>query len=333
MKKIIASALFLLGFSAAHAQYMSFFGDSTWEYHITYLTNIPEDYINCPPEEPNPLGVYCRTYSWQYNKNHYIGDPSIPYPIINDTHGYLDQTTTGEPSFEANWHVLYEDTLFGRLYWRDIIICDMSLAEGDTFVLPFYSGFDHPFDVRYLLVDSVRYNSNRKTIFLSLINHQEDYFYGTMYANQHPNRQFSIRFIEGIGPTYGFVDGYMTLQVGFPTIRFLALLLCFNKDGNLIYMEDENLGCDQTCVGVQDYTQMVVNLYPNPATQYIVLDMSTGEEMDGMVVITDMLGRQCLQQKVGETSVRISVSDLPTGMYFLTYTDGDRKVTRKFLKG
>ena len=332
MKRIITSALFLFALLNARGQYMSFFGDSTWEYHITYLTNIPDDYINCPPEEPNPLGVYCRTYSWQYNKNHYYGDPSIPYPTY-DPHGYLDQTTTGPwPSMESQWHMLYEDTLFGRLYWKDIIICDMSLAEGDTFVLPFYVSFVHPFDVRYLLVDSVRYISNRKTIFLSLINHQEDYFYGTMYANQHPNRQFSIRFIEGIGPSYGFIDGYMKHQDVLPTIRFLALLLCFSKDGNLIYMEDENLGCDQTCVGVQDYTQMVMNLYPNPATQYVILDMSTGEEMNGTVVITDMLGRQCLQQKVGETSVRISVTDLPTGMYFLTYLDGERKFTRKFMK-
>ena len=164
-----------------------------------------------------------------------------------------------------------------------------------------------------------------------MINHQEDYFYGSMYANQYPSRQFSIRFIEGIGPSYGFVDGYMTHEDAFPNIRFLALLLCFNKDGNLIYMEDESLGCDQTCVGVQDYSQMVINLYPNPATQYVVLDMSTGEEMDGMVVITDMMGRQCIQQKTEGSNIRIPVSDLPSGMYFLTYSDGKGKVTRKFL--
>ena len=131
----IAALLFVV--LPAHAQYMSFFGDSTREYHITYLTKIPDDYINSPPEEPNPLSVYCRTYSWQYNRNHYCGDPSIPYPTYNP-HGYLDQTTIGL-SFESNWHILYEDTLFGRLYWRDIIICDMSLTEGDTFVLPFIS--------------------------------------------------------------------------------------------------------------------------------------------------------------------------------------------------
>lgn len=75
-----------------------------------------------------------------------------------------------------------------------------------------------------------------------------------------------------------------------------------------------------------------MNLYPNPVTEYVVLDMSTGEEMFGSVVITDMLGRQCFQQRVMGTNCQIAVSDLPAGMYFLTYTDGKRKVTKKFLK-
>ena len=61
MKKILTSALFLLGFIAAHAQYMSFFGDSTWEYHITYLTNPPDDYIYYPPEVPSIIVLYSGT--------------------------------------------------------------------------------------------------------------------------------------------------------------------------------------------------------------------------------------------------------------------------------
>ena len=102
-------------------------------------------------------------------------------------------------------------------------------------------------------------------------------------------------------------------------------------------MVNENLGCDQSCfgyqdVGLQQYPQSYLNVYPNPASQYVVLDMSTGEEMDGSIVITDMLGRLCTVQKAEGTKCQIAVSDLPTGMYFLTYSNGKRKVTRKFLK-
>ncbi|MCR4872730.1 MAG: T9SS type A sorting domain-containing protein, partial [Bacteroidales bacterium] len=43
-------------------------------------------------------------------------------------------------------------------------------------------------------------------------------------------------------------------------------------------------------------------------------------------------GRLCLVQKAEGAKFQIAVSDLPTGMYFLTYSDGERTVTRKFLK-
>ena len=82
---------------------------------------------------------------------------------------------------------------------------------------------------------------------------------------------------------------------------WLGLLQCMYKDDSLVYMANEALGCDQTCVGLQDHPQIVMNLYPNPATQYVMLDMGTGEEMDGWVTITDMQGRQCLQQKADAT--------------------------------
>ena len=85
-------------------------------------------------------------------------------------------------------------------------------------------------------------------------------------------------------------------------------------------------------MGLQGVAMPYVNLYPNPAAEYVVLDLSTGEEMDGLFVITDMLGRQCLQQEAEGTKCQIPVADLPTGMYFLTYKDGRRTVTKKFLK-
>ncbi|MBO4504671.1 MAG: T9SS type A sorting domain-containing protein [Bacteroidales bacterium] len=85
---------------------------------------------------------------------------------------------------------------------------------------------------------------------------------------------------------------------------------------------------------IDDHTMSAqdLHLYPNPATQYVTLEMSEGEEMNGSAVITDLLGRVCHQQKAEGTQCRIPVADLPTGMYFLTYQDGGKTVTKKFLK-
>ena len=344
MKKIITLALFLFGLFSVQAQYMSFFGDNTWEYHITYLTQTPEDYLNSTPQNPTPLNTYCQTYTVRYDKD--VFDDS--------THHYLP--LSGDSVALLRWSRLSEDTLNGRLYvdtrgwgnepYRSILVCDMSLSEGDTFVLEddgFYAedvlGSNTPegwlydrIGDRSMVVDSVRYIDGKKNIFLSLIDHQNDYFFGSDYANQRLGYNFSIRFIEGIGASYGLLPGRREpapVSDLFPT---MGLMLCMYKDNSMVYMADETLGCDQTSLGLPEQFQQVMNLYPNPSTQHVVLDMSTGEEMDGSVIVTDMLGRQCLQQKAEGTSVRISVSALPTGMYFLTYTDGKRTVTRKFMK-
>jgi len=350
----LAIAALLLVVLPAHAQYMSFFGDSTWRYQVTYITQPPEEYQNYPPEVPNQLGVYCRTRSYSFRKDNF-DDPY--YSTISSQNADLD----GDAG-------LVEDTVFGRLYNGQYLICDMSLTEGDTFILKgmcgrFYEGSYYPNeDLVYrqwvqtdsifftMKVDSVRYILDRKIIYLSLLDHLEDYFFGTGSGNLLTDYHLSIRFIEGIGPTYGLLSNCMYAQnptdfSPWPGVSsfiiydwiinlhpWLGLLQCMYKDESLVYMAHESLGCDQTCVGVQDYSQMVINLYPNPATQYVVLDMNTGEEMDGMVVITDMMGRQCIQQKTEGSNIRIPLSDLPSGMYFLTYSDGKREVTRKFLK-
>ena len=316
-------AAVLLALTPAHAQYMSFFGDSTWEYHAVVVTQPPENYLNFPPEIPSPLGAYSHTCSYKFNKNiHSYSNPNAYLSLGYDT----------DPLIWGGGEIIYEDTIFGRLYSGRVLICDMSLSEGDTFCLENYIT-----DNRLMLVDSVRYMAGRKTIYLSLIDHLDDYFFGTLYASQHAEFPLSIRFIEGIGPSYGIspwgseeVPPYGAhLNEGYD---FLSYLLCLHKDDSLVYLADERLGCVQTCVGLDNQPYFSMSLYPNPATQYMVLDMSTGEEMEGSVEVTDMLGRQFLQQKAEGTRVQILVADLPTGMYFLTYSDGKRKVTKKFMK-
>ena len=330
-------AALLLSALPAHGQYMSFFGDSTWEYRVMAISKPPELYPNNPQEEPNMLGIYCRTFALRFDKNR-----TSEYNLYYDT--LRTYYTSEGPFFRPHCPgsatncpaTIREDTVYGRLYSTDQIICDMSLTEGDTFVP---HGYYSDFGPRTFLVDSVRYYSGRKTICLSLLDHQDDYFFGTIYADQHADYPFSIRFIEGIGPTYGIISGneiasfYLGPYTQPLTQPYLTLTLCVHKDDSLVYMADERLGCYQACVGLSEYSPpSIMNLYPNPATQYVMLDLSTGEDMNGSVTITDILGRVCHQQNAEGSRCRIPVAELPAGMYFLTYRDRERTVTKKFLK-
>ena len=334
----------------AHAQYMSFFGDSTWKYQYTVITRPPQDYIDYPPETPNALGVYCITKSACFSRDYMTNN--LQYRSLCHDHD-------GEPH-ASEWdgrNYLQEDTMNGRLFDFHYLICDMSLSVGDTFVHKgqcntLYDDYWPPHIDTVcvaMIVDSIQYIAGRKNIFLSLLDHQDDYFFGTGNQGQLNDYNLSIRFIEGIGPSYGLLDHYCS-HINFYNLYHdihpigwfyflnpqLNLLQCMYKDDSLVYLAHEGLGCDQSCfgyqVGLQDFAMSYVNLYPNPATEYVMLDLSTGEDMDGLVEITDMLGRTCLQQEAERTKCKIPVADLPTGMYFLTYNDGRRTVTKKFLK-
>lgn len=312
-------AALLLTALPAHGQYMSFFGDSTWVYHVVAVQSPPAYATSFP------LGVYSRTFTMTFDKSSHQNLQGEDYFSALAYSSCMPRCWSG---------LLREDTAHGRLYRSGRLVCDMSLAEGDTFSWVSFSGLK-----RLMLVDSVRYYSGRKTICLSLLNHPDDYFFGTVYADQHADYPFSIRFIEGIGPTYGTCTGeeysYPNVPPGYGALAqpYLTLLLCLYKDDSLVYMADERLGCEQQHVGVSEHPSMsAMNLYPNPATQYVVMDMSTGEEMEGTVVITDMLGRHRIQQNAEGSRCRIPVAELPAGMYFLTYRDGKRTIVRKFIK-
>lgn len=87
-------------------------------------------------------------------------------------------------------------------------------------------------------------------------------------------------------------------------------------------------GTDTTQVSILSSIQAQVNLYPNPANDVINIEVS-GAQIQAIEVI-DMAGRKVKQPAVATR--RISVSDLPKGLYTVRITTGNGVVCRKFVK-
>ena len=74
MKKIILSAAFLMLMLGSYGQYMSFFGESTWSYSMTYLDLGGDLYFtDHPPFDSihlalNPLGAHCQTFVYCFDR-------------------------------------------------------------------------------------------------------------------------------------------------------------------------------------------------------------------------------------------------------------------------
>lgn len=303
MKRIILLAALLVGSFCSHAQYESFFGVHNWSYNIAY-------YETCYTDEYDPtnLGPCTATEAFEFSKTNTEWLDSVLF-------------------FKSQYVFLREDTSLGQLFARyqdfdrEYLLCDLSLEEGDTFhfVWPW-----NMFEVYYhgdMLVDSVRYYNGEKTIYLSCVSEYDacPSDYGIPYYN------ISLRFMEGIGPMYGFYPPTSETSLG--------ILLCLYKDAALCYMTHEDLGCYQNCSGIEDYPSSLLEIWPNPTKESITLDFSTNTAMEGQVIIRDLSGRICLLQTITGNHTTISLQPLSPGMYLLTYVDGEnRKITKKFVK-
>ena len=229
---------------------------------------------------------------------------------------------------------LREDTVTGRLYGRysnvetdeEYVLCDLSLSVGDTLLIP--GGLLTVYGDKPMVVDSVTHIFGKKVIHLKALQEDDDYYFGAFNAPYMREYNISLRFIEGIGPTFGIV----------PTFEFsfendLGLLLCMHKDDTLHYMTHETLGCNQCGADIPEYSQSIPQVFPNPTIGNITMAFCTEKVTSGLVIVRDMVGRICKQLSVTDTNITLDVSSLPKGVYMLTFTDKKNKIhTTKFIK-
>ncbi len=275
----------------SYAHYESFFGNHTWEYATVYY----------PITKHNPTLLNCLTTNRVYEKA-----DTITY------NGFVYYT-----SDDDLW--LREDTSFGQLFVfngdYEVLLCDMSLQPADTFMLKL-SDYD---DFLLMIVDSVSYIDGKKVVHLT--NYTEDIEIVPDFYGQY---NFSLRFMEGIGPMYG-VNPYVDF--------YLESIACLYKDDTLYYMTHPDVGCWQYYVSIPEYSKSDLVLYPNPANNRMGLAFADGKEMEGEVFVRDVLGKVCLQTYIYQFDSYLDISCLPQGLYTLTLVDKDnRKFTRKFVK-
>lgn len=79
-----------------------------------------------------------------------------------------------------------------------------------------------------------------------------------------------------------------------------------------------------------------IELYPNPATEYITVEIRESELINTFIILHNIIGNSIKIQpeKLSENKFRIEVKDLPAGYYLLSIKDPATKFNRtyKFLK-
>lgn len=80
----------------------------------------------------------------------------------------------------------------------------------------------------------------------------------------------------------------------------------------------------------------IQQLYPNPATEHINIQFTVDVNTTGFMEIRDMLGRHLFIQQFegigGSQSIELPITNLASGIYYLTLQSGESFVTKKFVK-
>lgn len=116
------------------------------------------------------------------------------------------------------------------------------------------------------------------------------------------------------------------------------LILCFFL---LLFLSGTAFGQNQDVIAYAPEKTVVdlsksITVYPNPATDYINIKLSTLEASTAKITLYTILGGEVHVDKetVNDHEVRIKVKDLATGYYLIAVRDDELhfKATYKFLK-
>lgn len=119
-------------------------------------------------------------------------------------------------------------------------------------------------------------------------------------------------------------------------MRNLSLILSFFL---LLFLSGTAFGQNQDVIAYTPEKTDIsksITVYPNPATDYVNIKLSTLEASLTKITVYTILGSELKVEKetVNEHEVRIKVKDLATGYYLIAVRDDQLqfKATYKFLK-
>ena len=76
----------------------------------------------------------------------------------------------------------------------------------------------------------------------------------------------------------------------------------------------------------------VIGIYPNPATEYIMVEIKESALQDAHFILTSMIGNkiEITPEEIGKDKFRIELDGYPAGFYFLVIEDDPSRFKKAF---
>lgn len=199
------------------------------------------------------------------------------------------------------------------------ILYDFSATVGDTVEShsSYLGWFAQPFLFQVLAVDSISIlgNFHKRLKVKSLCESQpiEDYW------------------VTGIGSiSAGLFDAGMYGFCGANCFSAPPVLLCFERDGNLLFDNPTYDNCIEYPLGTTELQQEIgVSIYPNPTSDIVTI---TSKEPIDNYSIYSINNQLILSKKDNSNFVEVSFVNLPSGVYFVKITTSKGSILKKISK-
>ncbi len=139
-----------------------------------------------------------------------------------------------------------------------------------------------------------------------------------MVGNSYRNRWFinpsyNIYFIEGIGSTYGLVEGSPGMTIDAPDFS----LICFKQDGHPLY-PDTLTNCEIiTSIASPSVDILSVKIFPNPGNGNISIETGLDEMLS--ISMCNVSGKEWFRETMYEK--QFMIHGIPPGVHILIITD------------
>jgi hypothetical protein len=134
-----------------------------------------------------------------------------------------------------------------------------------------------------------------------------------------------LKFKSGSNTYYGWIKLKVTETSNMPTFTLYGYAYNSTPGASIKAGEIGTSSLDG-CICSDEIAESDFAIYPNPTQDFITIKT----QGTGQVTITDLCGREMLSST--NLSTPLNVSSLNKGVYVLTLKNGDKTLTRKFIK-
>ncbi len=192
-----------------------------------------------------------------------------------------------------------------RIYYNGYLLYDFNINVGDTIEV------DYPVDIELIVsqIDTIELGGKLRKQFC--FTWSDIYFEG-------------MRWVEGFGSTNGL------LWPGTYPVENHYKLLCYKENDKLVYYNDLLGTCYPDYPTTMDVIQdepisRFLRLEPNPANNSI--NITTNKTLNGTLEIFTLEGKKMKSENVViEKNIQITVNDLFSGVYIITFRANNQEV-------